>query len=180
LLRHSNTLSTDGPKFRKSGRSCIEVFGRATSYDPMRTQTVRVKAWGAQAARPLLLREGSKPLRIDCMAGTYVPEFRRSDPAIKRRRALHGAARRRAGLLHTAPSRGICGSRFWFGRDCGRLPCFGSRILRLQPHSDSFWSPCCRYRSVALCSAFVRSWAATPYQPPLKPRKRVLHERPSL
>src|SRR5579864_1523551 len=55
----------------------IEVFGRATSYDPSDDATVRVKA-GEVRKRLSLYYSGQgahDPVRIDLPGGTYVPEF---------------------------------------------------------------------------------------------------------
>jgi hypothetical protein len=59
----------------------IEVFGRAASYDPSEDATVRVKAGEVRKRLGLYYagQGGHDPIRIDLPAGTYVPEFRRSD-----------------------------------------------------------------------------------------------------
>ncbi len=56
----------------------IDVFGRATSYDPSDDATVRVKAGEVRKRLGLYYSDQGalSPLRIELPSGTYVPEFR--------------------------------------------------------------------------------------------------------
>jgi hypothetical protein len=56
----------------------IEVFGRATSYDPSDDATVRVKAGEVRKRLGLYYSDqgAQSTLRIELPSGTYVPEFR--------------------------------------------------------------------------------------------------------
>jgi hypothetical protein len=156
----------------------IEVFGRAASYDPSEDATVRVKA-GEVRKRLGLYYAGEgihNPVRIELPAGTYVPEFRRSEPvSIEKhgievvtppegeryyilRRPWHMAAALALAMLAAG------GAWFWVH---GRTP-----VTAL----DQFWSPVLKGTApVELCAAFVPLMGRDPNaKPALKPADDVL------
>lgn len=156
----------------------IEVFGRAASYDPSEDATVRVKA-GEVRKRLGLYYSGEgvhNPLHIELPAGTYVPEFRWSEP---RPLEKHGIAvitesdgertyiLRRPWHLGTALALAVlAGVAMWFWVH-GR-----TSVTPL----DQFWSPVLQGTApVALCAAFVPLMGRDPNaKPPLKPEDDVL------
>jgi hypothetical protein len=155
FLRYAveNTLNghTDLLKERTIG---IEVFGRATSYEPSDDATVRVKAGDVRKRLGLYYAEqGShNPVRIDLPAGTYVPEFRweAAAPIVESLPVLAKPA-------EPAPARK---TPLWPAITIlVILIAAGSVWMRMRPAStviDQFWSPVLSSTSpVSLCVAYV-------------------------
>ncbi len=155
-----NTLQGHGDMLKERTIG-IEVFGRATSYDPSDDATVRVKAGEVRKRLGLYYStEGAhNPLRIEMPSGTYVPEFRLMavepappsavpEPAA----APIAAPPRRDWLTPQRALLGACGLAvialiLWF-----TLP---PAVTRL----DEFWAPVFKGPTpVLVCAAFVPVW----------------------
>jgi hypothetical protein len=140
----------------------IDVFGRSTSYEPSDDATVRVKAGDVRKRLGIYYAEqGARdPVRIELPAGTYVPEFRRTDhssggatekPTVDRSSAeTHG--------FQEASKRP---SRLWIAAVIAGLICVAATAIwwqRSRPATvmDQFWAPVLKGTSpVSLCVAYV-------------------------
>lgn len=156
----------------------IEVFGRSTSYDPSEDATVRVKA-GEVRKRLGLYYAGEgvhNALRIELPAGTYVPEFRRSEPGSLEKHGIEvvtDSAGERYYILRRPWHIGVAlafsvlaavATTIWIRGKVEATPL------------DQFWSPVLQGTApVALCAAFVPLMGRDPYaKPPLRPEDDVL------
>lgn len=156
----------------------IEVFGRPLSYDPSEDATVRVKA-GEVRKRLGLYYAGEglhNLLRIELPAGTYVPEFRRSQPATHEEHGIQAVVEpdgQRYFILRRPWHLGVALAL------SGALALAMFLWVRGRPASsplDQFWSPVLQGNApVALCAAFVPLMARDPNaDPPLRPQDDVL------
>jgi hypothetical protein len=139
----------------------IDVFGRATSYDPSDDATVRVKAGEVRKRLGIYYSDqgAQSPLRIELPSGTYIPEFR---------------------LAHSPPGGGPCGEPMavptpskpawirvvtWRRAAGAALALIAVTALiwtgtRPAPTVlDEFWAPVLKGSSpVFVCAAYVPVW----------------------
>ncbi len=158
VVEHTLTGRADALKERTIG---IEVFGRATSYDPSDDATVRVKAGEVRKRLGLYYAHygSADPIRIELPGGTYTPEFRRADPdravtappafhegVLPVREAIRHTFRRRAIWMGAIPvlAAGLIAAGIWLYERTG------NNVL------DQFWSPVLQgTMPVSLCAAYV-------------------------
>ena len=155
-----NTLQGHGDMLKERTIG-IEVFGRATSYDPSDDATVRVKAGEVRKRLGLYYStEGAhNPLRIEMPSGTYVPEFRlmavepAPPSAVPEPAAAPIAAPPRRDWL--TPQRALLGA-------CGLAVIALILWFTLRPavtRLDEFWAPVFTGPTpVLVCAAFVPVW----------------------
>lgn len=152
----------------------IDVFGRAATYDPSDDATVRVKAGEVRKRLGLYYAtEGQhEEVRIELPAGTYVPEFTRTEPhtAVVESKSMEAPA---ASLVPATPSKS---RRVLLGLLClatiAIVFAVWSRLRVPETVVDQFWAPVLRGSAPLLLStAYVPVYGVDPKMAPERPTR---------
>lgn len=173
FLRYVVERTLDGQSESLKERSIgIDVFGRSATYDPSDDATVRVKA--GEVRKRLghyYATEGQhEEIRIELPAGTYVPEFVRTEPHVPpaESKSIDVAAvsppasfwKRRIFLLSLVFLAIVIGATIWFKL---RVP---DTVV------DQFWAPVLRGSAPLLLStAYVPVYGVDPKMTPERPTR---------
>ena len=166
VVEHALNGQSDQLKERTIG---IEVFGRATDYDPGGDATVRVKAGEVRKRLGLYYAEQgpNDPVRIDLPLGTYIPEFHSVEaPAPPE----HVAADEPTAPVIPTPAGKTRGPRIVALAAALCVVAAGIIWLRTRPANtplDQFWAPVLmRDAPVLLSAAYVPVYGLDPERNP--------------
>ena len=161
VVEHTLAGEADLLKERTIG---IEVFGRATSYDPGDDATVRVKAGEVRKRLGLYYSDqgAHDPIRIELPSGTYIPEFHAATTPPPPTPARVIAAALPPPEPIPAPSAAFHQRRYLLPATLTVLAAIGALWYLTRPSPivlDQFWAPVLEGRQPVLVgAAFVPVW----------------------